>query len=262
MSDEDTFTVEQILKKRTRRGREEFLIKWLCYPSSHNTWEPRENILDDRLIQHFELKEAARLASSKRQRVTGTGRAAPVADAPDSAKPAMQCAELRQHDEPVCMIHLRQALAPPEPRAVSPGQLLTAAREALVCGPLIVKNRSPLEDVREYLDHPEVRPRTYVWAIDVLPGAASAADGADGASAEDEDDVRERFTSWKIDLVRRERAAVVELPHEGPIDSHMYIVPPKCSVWQLLCDAGARLDVDSAAIVLVCKAPAPGEAGA
>ena len=41
------FIVERIVGKRKRKGRVEYEIKWKGYPSSENTWEPRQQLLDD-----------------------------------------------------------------------------------------------------------------------------------------------------------------------------------------------------------------------
>lgn len=49
----NVFAAEGILRKRTRKGKTQYLIKWANHPHSANTWEPEENILDDRLIQAF-----------------------------------------------------------------------------------------------------------------------------------------------------------------------------------------------------------------
>lgn len=50
----DRYEVEQILEQRDQR----YLVKWKGYPTSENTWEPKEN-LDDcgRLIQQFHQAE-------------------------------------------------------------------------------------------------------------------------------------------------------------------------------------------------------------
>lgn len=40
----DVFVVETILNKRVKRGVTEYLIKWLGYNNSENTWEPEANI--------------------------------------------------------------------------------------------------------------------------------------------------------------------------------------------------------------------------
>ncbi|XP_037545725.1 chromobox protein homolog 6a [Nematolebias whitei] len=54
------FAAEAILKRRVRKGRLEYLVKWKGWAMKHSTWEPEENILDDRLIMGFEQKERER----------------------------------------------------------------------------------------------------------------------------------------------------------------------------------------------------------
>ncbi|XP_072240773.1 chromobox protein homolog 6a [Leuresthes tenuis] len=54
------FAAEAILKRRVRKGRVEYLVKWKGWAMKHSTWEPEENILDDRLILGFEQKERDR----------------------------------------------------------------------------------------------------------------------------------------------------------------------------------------------------------
>lgn len=45
---EHVFAVESIEKKRIRKGRCEYLVKWRGWSPKYNTWEPEENILDPR----------------------------------------------------------------------------------------------------------------------------------------------------------------------------------------------------------------------
>ncbi|XP_029031124.1 chromobox protein homolog 6a [Betta splendens] len=54
------FAAEAILKRRVRKARIEYLVKWKGWAMKHSTWEPEENILDDRLILGFEQKERDR----------------------------------------------------------------------------------------------------------------------------------------------------------------------------------------------------------
>ncbi|KAM9457757.1 chromobox protein homolog 6 [Clarias gariepinus] len=51
------FAAEAILKRRVRKGRMEYLVKWKGWAIKYSTWEPEENILDDRLVAAFEQKE-------------------------------------------------------------------------------------------------------------------------------------------------------------------------------------------------------------
>ncbi|KAF9899641.1 Eukaryotic translation initiation factor 2 subunit 3 [Linnemannia zychae] len=42
--EEATFEIECILGYRNIKGKQEFLVKWLGYPNTDNTWEPLENL--------------------------------------------------------------------------------------------------------------------------------------------------------------------------------------------------------------------------
>ncbi|XP_043922236.1 chromobox protein homolog 6 [Protopterus annectens] len=57
---ERVFAAESIIKRRIRKGRIEYLVKWKGWAIKYSTWEPEENILDARLIAAFEQKERER----------------------------------------------------------------------------------------------------------------------------------------------------------------------------------------------------------
>jgi hypothetical protein len=42
--DDGVYYVEKILKKKRIKGKEKYLVKWLNYNSSYNTWEPLANL--------------------------------------------------------------------------------------------------------------------------------------------------------------------------------------------------------------------------
>lgn len=54
---EHVFAVESIEKKRSRKGRSEYLVKWRGWSPKYSTWEPEENILDPRLLDAFQDRE-------------------------------------------------------------------------------------------------------------------------------------------------------------------------------------------------------------
>lgn len=56
LGDDQVFAAEAITKKRLRKGRTEYLVKWKGWSPKYNTWEPEENILDPRLIHQYERK--------------------------------------------------------------------------------------------------------------------------------------------------------------------------------------------------------------
>ncbi|XP_068118711.1 chromobox protein homolog 8 [Hyperolius riggenbachi] len=57
---ERVFAAESLLKRRIRKGRMEYLVKWKGWSQKYSTWEPEENILDSRLVSAFEDRERER----------------------------------------------------------------------------------------------------------------------------------------------------------------------------------------------------------
>jgi len=48
------YAVERIVDSRREGRKVEYLVKWAGYSADHNTWEPKVNILDKRLINNFQ----------------------------------------------------------------------------------------------------------------------------------------------------------------------------------------------------------------
>ncbi|XP_038632327.1 E3 SUMO-protein ligase CBX4 [Scyliorhinus canicula] len=65
---EHVFAVESIEKKRIRKGRVEYLVKWRGWSPKYNTWEPEENILDPRLLLAFQHRERQEQSMGYRKR--------------------------------------------------------------------------------------------------------------------------------------------------------------------------------------------------
>ncbi|XP_018419374.1 PREDICTED: chromobox protein homolog 8 [Nanorana parkeri] len=57
---ERVFAAEALLKRRIRKGRMEYFVKWKGWSQKYSTWEPEENILDARLVSAFEDRERER----------------------------------------------------------------------------------------------------------------------------------------------------------------------------------------------------------
>lgn len=52
-SAEDIFDVERILDDRMVRGKKQYLIKWVGYPDSENTWEYEENLMCEEMLKSY-----------------------------------------------------------------------------------------------------------------------------------------------------------------------------------------------------------------
>merc|ERR1711894_780524 len=75
-SDEMVFAAERITKKRLRKGKTEYLVKWKGWGPKYSTWEPEENILDGRLIEQFDkrISSSGNNASSDSNKNHNTGK--------------------------------------------------------------------------------------------------------------------------------------------------------------------------------------------
>lgn len=56
-AEEDVYDVEAIVGDRIVKGRKQYLIKWLGYPSSQNTWEYEDNIFSEDLKEKYEASK-------------------------------------------------------------------------------------------------------------------------------------------------------------------------------------------------------------
>lgn len=43
----------EILKKRTRKGKKEYLVSWLGYPDKFNSWESQDNFINLKNISNI-----------------------------------------------------------------------------------------------------------------------------------------------------------------------------------------------------------------
>ncbi|CAJ0571263.1 unnamed protein product, partial [Mesorhabditis spiculigera] len=109
MPKDDVFSVERIVKMRMRKGKREYLVKWVGWPDSANTWEPTKNILDPTLfdIFHEEQQEGKKRDSSgsgRKRRSTKDGsddeEDEPVLTTPRHLEPPAVAAKILLSDAP------------------------------------------------------------------------------------------------------------------------------------------------------------------
>lgn len=50
----EVYEIDDILDKRKKKNKEEYLVKWKGYKFSECTWEPKENIFAPNIIKNFE----------------------------------------------------------------------------------------------------------------------------------------------------------------------------------------------------------------
>nr|XP_023016262.1 polycomb group protein Pc [Leptinotarsa decemlineata] len=97
MGDDRVYAAERITRKRVRKGVVEYFVKWKGWSQRHNTWEPEENILDNRLIVLYEQSHKsdgpAKRGPKKKERL-----AAPVAE--DTEDDGLRSGEESQDEGP------------------------------------------------------------------------------------------------------------------------------------------------------------------
>jgi len=56
-SEEDVYDVERIVDDRIYRGKKQYLIKWVGYPDSDNTWEFKSNLFCTEMLNEYDKKK-------------------------------------------------------------------------------------------------------------------------------------------------------------------------------------------------------------
>lgn len=70
----EIYIADSLRKRRLRKGRVEFLVKWKGWTNKHNTWEPEDNILDKQLVREFENKlERQKMKRTNLKKMARTG---------------------------------------------------------------------------------------------------------------------------------------------------------------------------------------------
>lgn len=93
---EMVFAAEKISKKRLRKGKVEYLVKWQGWGPKYSTWEPEENILDARLIDQFNEKQEQTSLHPKSETKAKKAKIVTVEKAVEK-KPEIDCFEKSVH---------------------------------------------------------------------------------------------------------------------------------------------------------------------
>ena len=56
LADPGVYAAEHNLRSRHKNGQVQYLVKWVGFPASQSTWEPKEHILDQGLLEQFHDK--------------------------------------------------------------------------------------------------------------------------------------------------------------------------------------------------------------
>merc|ERR1712083_68912 len=59
--------VEEVVKKRVKKGEVEYYLKWKGLEDVYNTWEPRKTVKHDNIVKRFEAEERKSLKAKKRK---------------------------------------------------------------------------------------------------------------------------------------------------------------------------------------------------
>ncbi|XP_027785978.2 chromobox protein homolog 6 isoform X1 [Marmota flaviventris] len=187
---ERVFAAESIIKRRIRKGRIEYLVKWKGWAIKYSTWEPEENILDSRLIAAFEQKERERELYGPKKRgpkpktfllkARAQAEALRISDVHFSVKPSASASSPKLHSSAAvhrlkkdirrCHRMSRRPLPRPDPQGGSPGLRppISPFSETVRIINRKVKPREPKRN-RIILN---------LKVIDKGPGAGAAAQGA------------------------------------------------------------------------------------
>lgn len=63
-SEADVYDVEYIVDDRIYKGKKQYLIKWVGYPDSDNTWEFRSNLFCTEILQEYEKNKSSKNKSN------------------------------------------------------------------------------------------------------------------------------------------------------------------------------------------------------
>ncbi len=129
---EQEFEVEKILDAQPRgRGRKmHFLVKWKGYPTSDNSWEPRENLHVDRLIMEYNKKKQGQAEPKKKGVKSRRARTEETIPLHFNNHPSLHTSHMSAYSAPIAsaaMEATRSPSTPSTPVSMSPSTPREAA---------------------------------------------------------------------------------------------------------------------------------------
>ena len=109
---QDLYAVERILGERRRHGKVEYLLSWLGFGASHNSWEPEENVLDHSVVEQWRTRRCGAVAEPRRQQEQATRAEAVVKEAQHTSDvPAASAAHPKKTGDESVSTNKRRFLA-------------------------------------------------------------------------------------------------------------------------------------------------------
>lgn len=100
MSKNNIYIAEALLKERKRKGKTEYLVKWRGWSAKHNSWEPRENIIGERLFEEFEARNARKAARRGSGRKGKRGKHTVIRDESEDEETSVEPSPSRRRGRP------------------------------------------------------------------------------------------------------------------------------------------------------------------
>lgn len=100
---EGFYEIESVRKKRSRKGKVQYLIKWRGWPEAANTWEPIENLMScSDVIDAFEerMKNGKQKSSRKHKRKNAVAPQTPAKKKKQQPQPQSQPQQQQQQGSP------------------------------------------------------------------------------------------------------------------------------------------------------------------
>ena len=139
---EQEFEVEKILDAQPRgQGRKmHFQVKWKGYPTSDNSWEPRENLHADRLIMEYNKKKQGQAEPKKKGVKSRRARTEEIIPLHFNNHPSLHTSLMSAHSAPVSSVAM-EATRSPMPVSAPDNTPASGTTTAIGGAPPVISNK-------------------------------------------------------------------------------------------------------------------------